>query len=452
MIALFGLLACTTTTTVFVPAQDSATNGPHDQGPGGNSNNGQGNPFVDISGHRAPTHVLMISIDTVRRDRVGRYASGVSNTPTLDSLMSDGAVLDAHHSCSNWTYASSLCALTGQSTVDMQFIPNSITAVGSPATTLAEALGDVGYTTGLVSANPWVCGDFAGEGYDREECLQAAKAATVIDTSLDMLGDMTDGDPWFFHLHLMDPHWTYEPPAAYTTGSSSLPSIPYDVNDVSGLMQLDADWAYLDDAEQADVLEVIDFYYGAELRYTDDEIARLLDELDTAGMLDDTIVVLWTDHGEQFLDHDSFGHSHALFQEENLALAAFWAPGLIEPGVWSSPTSHRDIVPTLLQVLGQPIPDGVKGRIVGLDAPDAPVFAHMYDNDHAEVVITEGTHRLFYDWDGNKALYDVGTDPSELEDLYISTPNKVDTLWQSLLPEVERMESLVGRSGSDVGP
>ncbi len=106
-----------------------------------------------------PTNVLLISVDTLRRDTVGRYA-GTEDTPFVDGLLASGLVLEDHAGCSNWTAPSFHCLYTGARPLDLGFVVESgdDQVPGTPRRldTLPEALEEVGFTGRLVTSNPWL--------------------------------------------------------------------------------------------------------------------------------------------------------------------------------------------------------------------------------------------------------------------------------------------------------
>ena len=105
-------------------------------------------------------NVLMLSIDTLRTDRVGRYGCD-KLSPFLDGLLESGTVLDNHHSCSSWTLPSATCVLTGQSPIELGDFPRirageKIPDISEGTETLASILSDAGFRTMLLSANLYI--------------------------------------------------------------------------------------------------------------------------------------------------------------------------------------------------------------------------------------------------------------------------------------------------------
>jgi len=393
-----------------------------------------------------PRRLLMLSIDTLRRDAVGRYGSaGESDTPFLDGLIGGGVALDDHVSCSSWTYPSMLCALSGRSTTDIGFEPLHDPA-GEPlplpdgqVELLADQLGRAGFDTALVSTNPFIHDSFGmTSGYRQRVLDTSLDAAGVVDHGLDLL-DGVDRERWLLHLHFVDPHSPYDPPEAYLDGLDDLPPIGVDLTSYPAVEALADTWTSLP-PDEVDAIEAhARLRYAGLARYVDDQIARLFSELDASGALDGTLVWLMTDHGEQFWEHDALGHGVSLYREENAAVAVFWSPDLI-PGVWSSPTTHADLLPTALTALELDLLP-TTGAPVGYAPPSRPLLAQIYQRGVTRQAVIQGGDKLIFDWAGIWWLYTVG-DPGETRNHITEDPVRAAELWALLRPETEALQAL----------
>lgn len=394
----------------------------------------------------APRRLLMISIDTLRRDAV---TGEQEETPFLHELRGDSRELLAHQSCSSWTFPSVLCALSGKDLPEVGFIPvvgAEVEVVPEEITLLPDYLRALGWVSGIVSANGFLCEAMGiGDNYDDPRCMIQQRAERVVDGGLELLDDLeATGQPWLLHVHFMDPHIPYYAPQEYLDEVEALPSVSVDFGATTGVSELSQLMATSSEEEQELLQAHIDARYAAEVAYLDDEIARLWSELDARGALEDTLVVLWSDHGEQLFEHDYLGHGKTLFGVESDATALFWAPGL-EPGGYHSRSSHVDLLPTILQALGMPQPEGMGGVAVGL-RPDQATFGHLprLTGGHSQSV-TRDPYRLIYNWDtGRRQLYHRVDDPEEQHNLVLSEPERVEEMWRHLLPKVEAMELALG--------
>jgi len=156
--------------------------------------------------------------------------------------------------------------------------------------------------------------------------------------------------------------------------------------------------------------------------------------------------------GEQMYERGTLGHGYALFPEENSSFAVFWSPSS-SPVAWDAPTSHADLAPTILEILGLPAGKTMHGTAVGSASDLRPIFSlATFNIGFAPTwqVVQVQEMRMHYQWDGEKGLYDIDVDPTEAED-----PASCDVtyLWESALEaEIERVLPLVGDEPVDASP
>lgn len=410
-------------------------------------------------GDTRPHNLLMISVDTLRTDHVGPRPDGSpSLTPFYDALAAQGLVLAAHHSCSSWTYPSVACAMAGRSGIDLGYIaPVSSTWDTMPADVpfLPDWTAAAGYASAIATGNTFLCSNIGiADTFDANSCMYLEPAAALSAQGLAHLDDLiASQSPWFLHIHYMDPHSPYDPPQAYLEGLQDLPPAPVDLTTIDGTYSARSVLPTLSEEEQASLLEHIRIRYEGEVRYFDDQLAVLWNELQDRDALDDTLVVFWSDHGEQLFDRGAIGHGKTLHVEENDATAMFWARGL-EPGVWPGKTTHADLVPTLLDALQLDMPPEVTGTVVGLRPADAPVFGLLpRDGNGVYHAAMHDDLRLVYHWNtGDKALYRTTNDPGELTDTYDPEDPAVIELWRWLEPEVWAATEVLDDRPVAVGP
>ncbi len=402
-----------------------------------------------------PKNVLVITLDTVRKDYLGRYGDH-QDTPCVDDILARSVVLDDHRSCSNWTVPAVICLYAGQSPVDMGFepisrdpdVPNYVEDIPwAPA-----ILRDRGWSTWYVSANGalpiWLDAQARTEGvFDHgftgwwQET--DAPADQVVDATLDML-DAESGDrPFWGHVQLFDPHTPFTAPAEYLAELEGLDPIEFDVTEQDEHYRLKNAWDALDAETQALVLQHLEIQYTAEIRYLDDQLDRLWRALDQRGVLDDTLVLLWTDHGEQFWEHSDYMHDVSMFREEVDLAFGLWARHLA-PVAWTGPTTMVDLLPTVFEVLGEALPPGQTGHVIGTASEPRARFGFRYKaDDIARQFVDYDGRRLIYDWTGERSYYRSATDPEELEDLYDPELAEVQELEAILAGETARIQAFL---------
>jgi arylsulfatase A-like enzyme len=398
-----------------------------------------------------PKNLIFLSIDTLRKDHLGRYGSGEDGMPFVSSLADEGVTLDNHQQCSNWTYGSTTCTLAGRYNIDRGHIPRlnggdhnrPVVPEGTPF--LASWLGDAGFYSILVSGNDWLSQNWGNtQGYT-EELKPGGLALNVYETgasALQMAIATGAAERWFLHLHFMEPHAPYNPPEQYLGGLEALEPFPADLSNRDIHYEYRDDWPWMDD-ETRDLLEShLRVMYGGDVAALDERFELFWEELQSEGLLDDTLVVVWNDHGEQFWEHERQTHAYSLNSEENDGIALFWAKNIV-PGRWSGPTASIDLVPTLLELYDLEIPEEVTGLPVGKGREDRAIFSESLARLGGVQAVTKEGWKLQFEWNGRMSLFDRNTDPQETSDLYDPTAERVLELWALLRPMVERMAPLV---------
>lgn len=393
-----------------------------------------------------PANLLMISIDTLRRDALSVYG-GTTPTPTLDRLVTEGVALDDHMQCSSWTFASTTCTLAGRYPEDLRFMPRLTQdqdAVPDGTPFLATWLGEAGFTSILQSPNAWLSPRWGNaQGYDM--VLEAGGNALTGGRAAYETLQATSPDRWFLHLHVTEPHAPYAPPDAYLDALDDLPPIDFDLSDRDVHYDVNGDDYYeqLSPEDQALVQQHLEARYAGDVAWLDDQLDTFLSELEAQGALEDTLVVVWNDHGEAFWEHGHQTHAWLLYPEENDAIAMFWHHDL-EPVRWSGPTHAVDLVPTLLQALGVPLPDEVTGVPLGAALPNRARFASVDARAGVAQAVRKDDWLLHYTWsDGHLTLHDLGADPEAAVDLYGPAHPQVQVLWPLLEARIEALDPLV---------
>lgn len=401
---------------------------------------------------RIPKNLIFLSIDTLRKDHLGTYGNGRQLTPFLDQIAAQGAVFDDHAQCSCWTFGSTTCTLAGRYNIERGHIPRlngtdenrPPVPPGTPF--LATWLGQAGFYSVIVSGNDWLSTNWGNtQGYD-ESLKPGGGAAAAYNTGTKAIADAVDRgeDKWFMHLHFMEPHASYNPPEEFIVGEEDLEPWPGDLTDRDIHYEWRDEWPNLTPADQELLNAHLQVLYDGEVRYLDAQLADIWEDLEREGYLDDTLVAIWNDHGEQFWEHDHQTHAYALNREENDGILILWSRN-ITASRFEGPTTSIDLVPTLLDLYDIEKPPEVTGYAAGSAPADRPRFAEALARMGGVQSVQLDGHKLQYFWSGRVELYDRNTDPNEAVDLYdaAAPSDKAVELWTLLKPMVEAMAPLV---------
>jgi arylsulfatase A-like enzyme len=398
-----------------------------------------------------PKNVLFLSIDTLRKDHLGFYGSDQRLTPFLDRLAADGMVMDDHLQCSCWTFGSTTCTLAGRTNIERGHLPRlngddtNRPRVPDDTPFLATWLGAAGYRSVLVSGNEWLSSTWGNsQGYDRSLRPLSGGADGVHETGSKELRELLDAgaDRWFLHLHFMEPHASYDPPAEYVVGEEDLEPWPKDLTNRDNHYDDRSEWPAMTEDERALLEAHLRILYAGEIRHLDVELEKVWQKLDADGLLDDTLVVLWNDHGEQFWEHGYQTHAYGLQREENDGILLFWARNLV-PGRYAGPTSAIDLAPTVLDLLGIERPPEVTGHPIGAAPPDRFRYAEALARLGGVNMVERGGLKMVYYWGGRVGVWDRRVDPLEANDVFDPTDPVHLELWQETRLQAERMAPLV---------
>jgi arylsulfatase A-like enzyme len=313
-------------------------------------------------------NLIVICIDVLRADHLGAYEYERETSPAVDRLARKGVVFTTASSTASWTKPSVPSYLTGRFPHQLGVYQGARELDGKLVSdmlrpeeqTLAELFAAAGHQTVAFVANPTVGGDFGlSQGFDAYTEGDAS-AGEIRESFFRWMDGANSDQPFFAYLHFNDVHLPYDPPGKYRTIFGDIPS-KHDFSTASwkvvkrrirdGQLTLSAD----------DRQAMIDLYDG-EIRYVDSQIELLLAELESRGALDNTMIVVLSDHGEELLDRGGIDHGSSLHAELLGVPLIMRFPGG-EPGGAriTDPVSLVDLVPTLLDQFGIEAPVGLAG-------------------------------------------------------------------------------------------
>jgi arylsulfatase A-like enzyme/Flp pilus assembly protein TadD len=365
-------------------------------------------------------NVLLITVDTLRADRVGVYGRTTGFTPTLDRLANEGLRFDAVRTHVPLTLPSHASLMTSRIPPRHGVRDNGAYSLDQSQPTLATALKSAGYrTAAFVGAFVLDARFGLGKGFDLYDDQYGARPTMgrveVVERRAEEVTTRAASwiraaqAPWFAWVHVYDPHEPYAPPEPFASRHASAP-------------------------------------YDGEVAYTDMALGRLIGDLQPAGRLERTVIIVTSDHGEGLGDHGE--RTHGLFAYDSTLHVPLivWCANWIRPAVVADPVGLVDVGPTILDLLGvawSPA-DGrsLRRRLTGEEslASPAPLYfealnASLTRNWAPLTGVVAGDLKLI-DLPIPE-LYDLAGDPGETQNLYTQR-----------LSETRRLEQMLDAIGS----
>jgi arylsulfatase A-like enzyme len=392
----------------------------------------------------APRNLILVSIDTLRADRLGCYGYARPTSPALDRLAARGVLFEQALSPAPWTVPAHASLLTGREPRS-HHVRTARGLLDPAIPTLAQWLAARGYDTAAIvnthflDSRRGLTRGFAHLSTVPEAEGTGSAAQRVHELALRWLAASHER-PFFLFLHHYDVHGDYAPEPAYRAMFTS----PYDGPATGTTLQLGRVRRGELKLRQRDARHLSDLY-DAGIRQLDDELGRFLARLERAGKLDDTLLVVTSDHGEEFLEHGDVFHGRTLYSELVRVPLLVSGPGVPRGRRVAVPVSLVDVVPTASALLGVPPPPGVEGRDVGpawrggADSGDGRSFGFAADHWMAQApgafrrAVQRDGWKLHYSHpEGRLELYDLASDPGELRDVAAEHPERVAELRPAL--------------------
>jgi arylsulfatase A-like enzyme len=400
-------------------------------------------------------NVLLIVLDTVRAESMSLYGHERETTPNIARLASRGVVFDRAYATAPWTLPSHASMFTGRYHHELDVGWRK--ALDARWPTLAEAFRERGYATGGMVGNLLYCTSWTGlaRGFDHYDdialfslphwlanCGLGRQVMVMLNRSSvawmqRMVGSSKSGEkvagefldwqasigerPFFAFVNFMDAHDPYDPPRPYDTRFSETPV---------GRVRQEEEQRVLDPAS----LDLSRVAYDSQIAHVDALVATLLHELEDRGALENTLVVITSDHGEQFGEHGLVLHANSLYSQLLHVPLVVVYPARVPAGERvSSPVSLRDLAATLVDLSGLEVATPFPGVSLqglwnegGAPAP-SPCLAHLtkalnrpewYPNGPGPMdSIVSGSHHYIRDARGAEQLFDVQADPAETQDI-----------------------------------
>jgi arylsulfatase A-like enzyme/Flp pilus assembly protein TadD len=360
---------------------------------------------------RSRHHVLLVTLDTTRADRLGSYGYAPGRTRHLDRLAAEGVRFDQAISPAPLTLPAHASLFTGLYPFEHGVRNNGNFYLPERVDTLTARFKRAGYRTGAFVSSFILDRRYGlAAGFDVYDDRLEGATRQVISLEAERRGDRTalalgawldrmaatPGEPFFAWLHLYDPHEPYRAPSPFR---DAFPAAPYD----------------------------------GEVAFADSIVASVLDRLGRLGLLDRTLVVVTGDHGESLGEHGEETHSMFVYESDLRVPLIVWRPGTLPAGlVIRHPVRLTDVAPTLLDLIGAPGLEGPSARslvpdIEGIDpadpAPYAETLLPQFYMGWAPLRAVRDDRWKFIEAP-RPELYDLARDPGETRNLYDAEPQR----------------------------
>jgi arylsulfatase A-like enzyme len=384
-------------------------------------------------------NVLLIMLESITPRHMSLFGYPRETTPRIDALASRGLVMSRA-----WTTATH--SNYAQMAVLSSLFPRRVhgldqyTRLDYPRVLLHDAFHELGYDTATVSSQDetwqgmrrfqetqtptyfWYSADFEGEHLD-SGVEQIVPDAATVDVALDWLSRYRDA-PWALYLNLQATHFPYAiEPSAERPWQPDQPT--------------PSTFGYLGfpEAERAQAVN----RYDNAMRYVDDQVGRLVDYLEAADELDDTLIVITADHGEMFFEKGLVTHGKTLYEiESRVPIVMHW-PGKVKPERRNDPVSNLDILPTVADLIEQPPHPSWQGR--SFRRPDTSavpvgIYMNIQGLRFADAMVC-WPYKLILDRTSKKQfLFDLALDPDERHNLMLERPEVASKLADSLTKQL----------------
>src|ERR1051326_1166171 len=387
-------------------------------------------------------NVILLLADQLRADRLHTYGNPRPSSPSIDDLASKGVQFNRYYAVGSWS-------VPAQATIATSFYPSrhqptlywagsGIPGLKPDATTLAQMFSKGGYQTVAFVNNSVVGAYLIGSGFGLfdEQCggcgTPQSKASPTNDRILSWV-DAHRSKPFFMYIDYWEPHYPYMPPPEHDIFKND----SYPGETVAGYSSGQRDLFLWSNAGDHQAMARAVQLYDGYLHYIDSYIGQLVAGLKQRGVLDNTIIMITSDHGELLYSHpdDYLTADHCSLYDANVHVPAIlFGPGIPANKKIHAIASHLDTAPTLLDLAGLPAKPDAQGKsLVPLITGNATSVNDYVFGEQAISVqlrsVRNQRYKLILNVEtGKQQLFDTRSDPMEQVDVLNVFPDVVTTL------------------------
>jgi arylsulfatase A-like enzyme len=395
-----------------------------------------------------PPNILLISIDALRADHLGFAGYDRATSPELDRLAARGirfsqAFVNTHGTPpSHATLLSSLYQETHRVGIAGDRGGHQSLVLPEELPLVQEILQDAGWFTVAITGGGYMAEDFGfSRGFDVFQTPggRVTRAAGVLVEELSIRE--ADRRPVFAFFHTYQVHSPYKPPPKFRSLYGDFPASIEATSEALLAIQ----------SQAGEVLTEVDFdfleaLYDGEIRYTDEVLGEMLRALEESGFLENAVVIITSDHGEEFGEHGGVLHGGTLFDELLRVPLVIFGTGVPHGRVDPALVSLVDVAPTILALAGLPAPSNMEGRNLFNRTPDQSWAGQRLFAQYGDRLFCVRTPRwkLIHRQGGVDALFDLHRDPGEHHNLVNRHPELAAGLraeieaWRAARPRLQQ--------------
>jgi arylsulfatase A-like enzyme len=433
--------------------------------------------------HRKKPNILFLTLDALRADHLSCYGYDKIQTPVIDRLADNGVLFSRTIAQAPWTLPSLASMFTSlyptvHGAKKLEFASlrvggKKLSKVNDNVIWLSEILKHIGYSTRAFVNNQLISAKF---GFDRgfdsyynlahqqsgtflwsyiiaDENSTGQNATVMLTQKVLAWLESTAEQPFFLWIHYLDPHLPYERYKTYNLK----PEYNGKLKDDEFVRRLEVksirSGRYNLKSADKDYLKSV---YDEEILLVDENIGLILNKLEKLNLLDDTLVIFTSDHGEEFWEHNNYEHGHSLYQEVVHIPLILQLPGVLPRGLRITRQVRAiDIMPTILEVLGIEHNLNIQGRsllslIRGEEAEDRIAFSENLVSFEERKSIRDGKYNfIYFPYSDKKELYDLENDPRELRNIIDEQPDVGLKLQGRLLDWLRDCRNMANALGTD---
>ena len=416
-----------------------------------------GQPTIYYPDEMRQKNILLIGVDTLRRDALTPYGAPENVTPNLEAMTEFATTFNQARSQAPWTLPSFASMVTGR-------VPSEIGAtiytgvLPERANLISEVLLPEGYATATICSNTWLGNEQSGFHQGVEELWFRVEglADVSVEQAKDFIARSIDRD-WFCFLHFIDPHAPYLPPAEFAELTVD-PFYNGVYKESFGQIELWKSGDYMPPDE--DIQHIFNLQ-RAEVSHVDSALGNLFAFLEENGELEDTLIIFAADHGEEFFEHGGFEHGHSQYDELVHMPLIVRGDGFPEGERIDTCVGNFDIFPTILTWLGMELPDDLDGVplqdvIAGDVGNDRIIFGEDNTRGTLRKFCVQWPYKCILDYvTGDRMLFNLEDDPGETIDISGDDPELTRELTaaivQAMVPDQTGFHIWITRGYSE-GP